>query len=69
MSDRSGENKEAQDAEADQEQVKIAVVALSHAIAHPRTVMVESRFWNQIKTITKKGYKTLAQRDITQISI
>lgn len=42
MSDRSGENKKAQNAEADQEQVKIAVVALSHAIAHPRTVMVES---------------------------
>lgn len=42
MSDRSRENKEAQNAKADQEQIKIAIVALSHAISDPWTMMVES---------------------------
>ena len=49
MSDRSRENKEAQNAKADQEQIKIAIVALSHAISDPWTMMVESRVKMRIK--------------------
>ena len=43
VSYRSGEDEEAQNAQTDEEQIKIAVVSLSNAIADPWTMMVESK--------------------------
>ena len=66
MSDRSRENKEAQNAKADQEQIKIAIVALSHAISDPWTMMVESRMKMRIKNFQFQlpGHAVIAKRAV-----
>ena len=56
VSDRSREDKEAENAEADEEQVEIAVVSLSDAIADPWTVMVESKMVKKYLTFLKSTW-------------